>query len=182
MKQLTRLLHALAFGIAVLMFGVPSAPIADSALRTTSQAFADHHDDIPRHLIDTDGDGLVDSVDGCPTRYGDLPNGCPSDGPREPPPDIPGDPDAPPTAPPPDDDDDEWDCGPLLEDIQQTYDGCISDADKAWGNCKAEARDAADIFWEWLLQRCNGNKEEDEGKCAAKRDKTRSLLPDSCDD
>ena len=55
-------------------------------------------------------------------------------------------------------------------------------ADKAWGNCKAEAKDAADIFWEWLLQRCNGNKRADEDRCAATRDKTRSLLPDSCDD
>lgn len=102
-----RLVCGLTFGVAVLMFGVPSAPIADSVLRATGPAFADDHDDIPRNLIDTDGDGLVDSEDGCPFRWADTANGCPpDDGPHQPPPEVPRDPDAPPTQPPREDDED----------------------------------------------------------------------------
>ena len=127
-------------------------------------------------------DGIVDAVDGCPSRAGDAANnGCPADGgPPQGPHDVPRDPDSPPTAPP-DDEEEEWDCGPLLKRIHGRYDTCMRGADKAWGLCKAEAKDAADLFWEAVMRRCNRNKTADEDKCATERDDDLAVLPPSCD-
>ena len=64
LKHLTNSLSALAIVVAFLMFGAPAAPIADLALPTTGDAFADHHDyDRER---DADGDSIPDVFDGCP--------------------------------------------------------------------------------------------------------------------
>ena len=78
--------------MALLLFGTPSAPLADMALTTTGDAFADHHDGLPP---DGDMDGFPDATDPCPDLHDSL-TGCPPH--REPeeeaPVDAPFDPEA----------------------------------------------------------------------------------------
>lgn len=94
LEHLRDSLGALAFAIAFMTLGTPSAPIASLASTTAGHAFADHHEYDPLDH-DADGDGIVDALDGCPHLYATTGNGCPP--PREtdePPPDVPSDPEA----------------------------------------------------------------------------------------
>ena len=100
LKHLTNSLSALAIVVAFLMFGAPAAPIADLALPTTGDAFADHHDHDRER--DADGDSIPDVFDGCPDLFATTADGCPGDVDLHAPPDAPSDPDAPPPSPPDD--------------------------------------------------------------------------------
>lgn len=72
-------------------------------------------------------------------------------------------------------------CEALFEEFKTMFDSCMTEADKAWGKCRAKAMEGVgSIIVEALLGRCSKTKDADEKQCSDDYGRRRGLLAPLC--
>ena len=90
------------------------------------------------------------------------------------------------TTPPPDEDEGEpeedWDCGPLMANLETSYDKCKDAAKRAENECRVKytKRGAGPLLLEAIMSICANGRSDDEKQCAKDREDTYDTFPPSC--